>query len=90
MQFNGAPVIYVPGNAGSYKQARSLASVALRKGLEENWQKHLDYFTGNFKSYQKSPFYSELNNLIFLCFQLILMKNIRHFSVAYWMIKAFT
>lgn len=47
MQFNGAPVIYVPGNAGSYKQARSFASVALRKGLEENWQKHLDYFTGN-------------------------------------------
>lgn len=46
MQFNGAPVIFVPGNGGSYKQARSFASVALRKGLEENWQKHLDFFTG--------------------------------------------
>lgn len=48
MQFNGAPVIFVPGNSGSYKQARSFASVALRKGIEENWLKHLDYFTGNF------------------------------------------
>lgn len=46
MQFNGAPVIFVPGNSGSYKQARSFASVALRKGLEGNWLKHLDYFTG--------------------------------------------
>ncbi|XP_031625609.1 GPI inositol-deacylase [Contarinia nasturtii] len=45
MQFNGAPVIFVPGNAGSYKQARSFASVALRKGIEQNWLKHLDYFT---------------------------------------------
>lgn len=46
MQFTGAPVIFVPGNSGSYKQARSFASVALRKGLEGNWLKHLDYFTG--------------------------------------------
>ncbi|XP_055304147.1 GPI inositol-deacylase isoform X2 [Sitodiplosis mosellana] len=48
MQFNGAPVIFVPGNGGSYKQARSFASVALRKGLEESWLKHLDYFTVDF------------------------------------------
>lgn len=46
MQFTGAPVIFVPGNAGSYKQARSLASVALRKGIDNGLRHHLDYFTG--------------------------------------------
>lgn len=46
MKFNGAPVIFVHGNRGSYKQARSFASVALRKGIDNNWTKHLDYFTG--------------------------------------------
>uniref|UniRef100_A0A6B2ED42 GPI inositol-deacylase n=1 Tax=Phlebotomus kandelakii TaxID=1109342 RepID=A0A6B2ED42_9DIPT len=43
--WNGAPVLFIPGNGGSYKQARSLASVALRKGLDNNWAHHLDYFT---------------------------------------------
>ncbi|XP_055681996.1 GPI inositol-deacylase [Lutzomyia longipalpis] len=43
--WNGAPVLFIPGNSGSYKQARSLASVALRKGLDNNWAHHLDYFT---------------------------------------------
>lgn len=46
MKFNGAPVLFVHGNRGSYRQARSLASVALRKGIDNNWTKHLDYFTG--------------------------------------------
>uniref|UniRef100_A0A8W7PVR7 GPI inositol-deacylase n=1 Tax=Anopheles coluzzii TaxID=1518534 RepID=A0A8W7PVR7_ANOCL len=43
--FTGAPVLFVPGSGGSYKQVRSLASVALRKGLDNNWQAHLDYFS---------------------------------------------
>ncbi|CRK87620.1 CLUMA_CG001416, isoform A [Clunio marinus] len=43
--FNGAPVLFIPGNSGSYKQARSLASVALRKGIDNDWFRHLDYFT---------------------------------------------
>ncbi|CAM6031630.1 unnamed protein product, partial [Sphagnum compactum] len=45
MYFNGAPVLFIPGNGGSYKQARSLASVALRKGIDNDWIQHLDYFT---------------------------------------------
>lgn len=45
MKFTGAPVLYIPGNKGSYKQVRSLASVALRKGIDSNWKTHLDYFT---------------------------------------------
>ncbi|KFB42630.1 AGAP011299-PA-like protein [Anopheles sinensis] len=43
--FNGAPVLFIPGSGGSYKQVRSLASVALRKGIDNNWQAHLDYFS---------------------------------------------
>lgn len=42
--WTGAPVLFIPGNAGSFKQARSLASVALRKGISNNWGTHLDYF----------------------------------------------
>lgn len=45
MFFNGAPVLFIPGNGGSFKQARSLASVALRKGIDNDWIQHLDYFT---------------------------------------------
>lgn len=45
MVFSGAPVLFIPGNSGSYKQSRSLASVALRKGIDNEWFQHLDYFT---------------------------------------------
>lgn len=42
--WTGAPVLFIPGNSGSFKQARSLASVALRKGIANHWNAHLDYF----------------------------------------------
>lgn len=45
MMFSGAPVLFIPGNSGSFKQSRSLASVALRKGIDNEWFQHLDYFT---------------------------------------------
>lgn len=45
MIFNGAPVLFIPGNSGSFKQSRSLASVALRKGIDNDWFHHLDYFS---------------------------------------------
>lgn len=38
-------VLFIPGNSGSFKQSRSLASVALRKGIDNDWFYHLDYFT---------------------------------------------
>ncbi|KAH8396272.1 hypothetical protein KR222_007229 [Zaprionus bogoriensis] len=48
-RMTGAPVIFVPGNAGSYKQVRSLASVALRKAREHYESGvHLDYYTIDF------------------------------------------
>lgn len=49
MRMTGAPVIFVHGNAGSYKQVRSLASVALRKARENHEAGiHLDYYTIDF------------------------------------------
>ncbi|XP_076262725.1 GPI inositol-deacylase isoform X1 [Rhynchophorus ferrugineus] len=45
MQFNGIPVLFICGNAGSYKQVRSLASIALRKTLNSGTPYHFDYFT---------------------------------------------
>nr|CAI5842301.1 unnamed protein product [Callosobruchus analis] len=45
MQFNGIPVLFIPGNAGSPKQVRSLSSVALRKMLSDGIPYHFDYFT---------------------------------------------
>ncbi|OWR55551.1 gpi inositol deacylase pgap1 [Danaus plexippus plexippus] len=45
MWFDGIPVLFLPGNSGSHMQARSLASVALRKALSESYEYHFDYFT---------------------------------------------
>lgn len=46
MHFDGIPVLFIPGNAGSYKQVRSLASVSLRKYLNSKSRFHFDYFCG--------------------------------------------
>ncbi|XP_066543052.1 GPI inositol-deacylase [Hoplias malabaricus] len=48
LKLTGAPVLFLPGNAGSYKQARSLGSVALRKA--ENFESgiHMNVFTIDF------------------------------------------
>jgi hypothetical protein len=35
-KFDGIPVLFIPGNSGSHKQVRSLASVALRKAIEDS------------------------------------------------------
>ncbi|XP_028397184.1 GPI inositol-deacylase-like [Dendronephthya gigantea] len=42
----GIPVLFIPGNAGSYRQVRSLASIALRKA--ERLAHHFNYFTVDF------------------------------------------
>lgn len=44
-RFDGIPVLFLPGNSGSHMQARSLASVALRKALSNEPDFHFDYFT---------------------------------------------
>lgn len=43
LNMHGIPVLFIHGNAGSYKQVRSLASVALRKA--ENMAFHFNYFS---------------------------------------------
>ncbi|KAM4561752.1 GPI inositol-deacylase isoform 1-T1 [Fundulus diaphanus] len=48
LKLSGAPVLFLPGNAGSYKQARSLGSVALRKAENLDGGVHLNVFTVDF------------------------------------------
>ncbi|CAG9863163.1 unnamed protein product [Phyllotreta striolata] len=45
MYFDGIPVLFIPGNKGSFKQVRSLSSIALRKWLNSRIPFHFDYFT---------------------------------------------
>ncbi|XP_072768118.1 GPI inositol-deacylase isoform X1 [Nerophis lumbriciformis] len=44
----GVPLLFLPGNAGSYKQARSLGSVALRKAERMEGGLHFNVFTVDF------------------------------------------
>ena len=46
----GIPVLFIPGNSGSAKQVRSLASVALRKALEmdKKYRTRFDFFAVDF------------------------------------------
>lgn len=44
-KYAGVPVLFVPGNGGSHKQVRSLASVAYRKSFEDSINFHFNFFT---------------------------------------------
>ncbi|XP_056204456.1 GPI inositol-deacylase isoform X2 [Falco biarmicus] len=44
----GIPVLFLPGNAGSYKQVRSLGSIALRKAEDVDFKYHFNFFSINF------------------------------------------
>ncbi|XP_057192030.1 GPI inositol-deacylase [Triplophysa rosa] len=48
LKLTGAPVLFLPGNAGSYKQARSLGSVALRKAEDLDRPIQMNVFTIDF------------------------------------------
>lgn len=50
MYFDGIPVLFIPGNAGSHHQVRSLSSVALRKALNSGSPYHFDYFSVDLNS----------------------------------------
>ncbi|KAF7414964.1 hypothetical protein HZH68_003453 [Vespula germanica] len=45
MYFTGIPVLFIPGNAGSHEQVRSIASVSLRKSQKDRTPFHFDFFT---------------------------------------------
>lgn len=46
LRLSGIPVLFIPGNAGSHKQVRSLASVSLRKAV--GLKHHFNYFSVDF------------------------------------------
>lgn len=48
LKLSGAPVLFLPGNAGSHKQARSLGSIALRKAENMEGGLHFNVFTVDF------------------------------------------
>ncbi|KAM4024325.1 GPI inositol-deacylase isoform 5-T5 [Anomaloglossus baeobatrachus] len=48
LSLTGIPVLFLPGNAGSYKQVRSLGSIALRKAESIGYKYHFDVFSINF------------------------------------------
>ncbi|XP_066952739.1 GPI inositol-deacylase [Macrobrachium rosenbergii] len=43
--YAGIPVLFIPGNGGSYRQVRSLASVAYRKALDDETDFAFNFFT---------------------------------------------
>uniref|UniRef100_A0A1B0AEI1 GPI inositol-deacylase n=1 Tax=Glossina pallidipes TaxID=7398 RepID=A0A1B0AEI1_GLOPL len=74
LKLRGAPVLFVPGNAGSFKQVRSLASVALQKALDNERNIQLNYFAIDFKE-QLSGFYGgyleDQKMFLKLCIQVV-------------------
>ncbi|XP_073414248.1 GPI inositol-deacylase isoform X3 [Dendrobates tinctorius] len=48
LSLTGIPILFLPGNAGSYKQVRSLGSIALRKSENIDYKYHFDVFSINF------------------------------------------
>ncbi|XP_067843878.1 GPI inositol-deacylase isoform X2 [Heptranchias perlo] len=48
LKATGIPVLFLPGNAGSYRQVRSLGSVALRKAENIHNKFHFDFFSIDF------------------------------------------
>ena len=77
----GIPVLFIPGNAGSHRQVRSLASVALRKA--ERKTHHFNYFTVDFDEDLGGLFGGILmqqTNFVHICLRHILRmyKNNKH------------
>ncbi|XP_067891789.1 GPI inositol-deacylase-like isoform X11 [Heterodontus francisci] len=48
LKVTGIPVLFLPGNAGSYRQVRSLGSVALRKAENIHNKFHFNFFSIDF------------------------------------------
>ncbi|XP_071976998.1 GPI inositol-deacylase [Engystomops pustulosus] len=48
LSLSGIPILFLPGNAGSYKQARSIGSISLRKAENIDYKYHFDVFSINF------------------------------------------
>lgn len=62
LRLSGIPVLFIPGNAGSYKQVRSLASVALRKAESLRSKVQFNYFTADLDESLSGVFGGVLND----------------------------
>ena len=62
--YYGIPVLFIPGNAGSYRQVRSMASVALRKAFQDDvrFKYHFNYFTIDFNEEYSALYGGNLND----------------------------
>ncbi|KAK2161207.1 hypothetical protein LSH36_120g15020 [Paralvinella palmiformis] len=58
-RLSGVPVLFIPGNAGSYRQVRSLGSVALKKAEDGKTDVHFNYFSLDFDE-EFSALYGQL------------------------------
>lgn len=54
IQLDGIPVLFIPGNAGSFKQVRSIAAASAeqfysnREGIKNPYKRNLDFFAADF------------------------------------------
>lgn len=48
LELEGNPVLFIPGNGGSMKQCRSVASFLLRKAEKRQWKPHFNVFSIDF------------------------------------------
>ncbi|CAH1397518.1 unnamed protein product [Nezara viridula] len=75
MKFDGVPILFIPGNRGSPKQVRSLASVSLSKGRYSGIPVHFDYFAVDLSedfSALYGGFLKEQTQFVNVCIQKIL------------------
>lgn len=74
-QLKGIPVLFIPGNAGSYRQVRSLGSVALRMAESQRAKFHFNYFALDLNEELSGiygPFLSDQTEFAYHCIKRIL------------------
>jgi hypothetical protein len=73
LRVKGYPVIFVPGNAGSYKQVRSMASIAnqMYNNRQTSGSVELDFFTVDFNEEKAAIFGPLLENQVNFLLQVI-------------------
>ncbi|XP_068100928.1 GPI inositol-deacylase isoform X2 [Hyperolius riggenbachi] len=75
LSLNGIPLLFLPGNAGSYKQARSIGSIALRKAENIDYRYHFNVFSVNFNEELVALYGGSLQRqteFVYICIKTIL------------------
>ncbi|XP_076818122.1 GPI inositol-deacylase-like [Clavelina lepadiformis] len=71
LNLHGIPVLYIPGHGGSYKQARSLGSVLLRKAMKQNEGLHFNVFSIDYKEELVALYGGTLKSQVYFAHQCI-------------------